>query len=29
MSSKMNQVIDAETPDPRWKDLYKIGGVPA
>lgn len=28
-SSQMNQVIDSETADSRWKGLYKVGGVAA
>lgn len=27
--SKQNQVMDTNTTDPRWKDLYKIGGITA
>ena len=28
-SSQMNQVIDSETADSRWKGLYKVGGMAA
>ncbi len=28
-SSQMNQVIDSETADSRWKGLYEVGGAAA